>query len=279
MLIEERYGKCMNECEVNEKISIIVPVYNVKKKLDELDYDLNLDRGSIAAYARLFIGTMLSDEVGKVLYLDSDTLIKESLKELYDTDITPYFVGGIRDSFSTLNKKAFGIKKGGLFINSGVMLINLQRWRQRRVENEIYNLLKNKESIFQGDQGIINFILHGDAYELPLKYDVMTYLYDFTYEEMMLYRKPDNYFDKDEVEATRNEPAIVHFSSSFASRRPWEKGQCSPHPFGDEWREYFVITGGNYVKSTRRVHSFNRLKLWMIGVLHAYIRPLMYLGS
>jgi glycosyltransferase involved in cell wall biosynthesis len=34
MLIEERYGKCMNECEVNEKISIIVPVYNVKPYLD-----------------------------------------------------------------------------------------------------------------------------------------------------------------------------------------------------------------------------------------------------
>ena len=41
---------------------------DAKEMLKLLPYDLNLDRGSVAAYARLFIGSMLPDTVSKVLY-------------------------------------------------------------------------------------------------------------------------------------------------------------------------------------------------------------------
>lgn len=250
---------------------------DAKKKLDGLNYELNLDRGSVAAYARVFIASMLPDEVNRVLYIDSDTLIRGSLDDLYDTDLQPYIIGGVRDAFSVMNKRVFGIKRGELFINSGVLLIDLLRWRKEKIEDSIYRLLGKNSKFFQGDQGIINTIFCGNIKELPLKYNVMTYLYDFTYEEMMLYRKPENYLEKEKVELAVKDPLIVHFSSCFASNRPWEDGKKSNHPFLQEWRDYFLITGGKYVNCARRVYSFNRLKLTAIGILHAYVRPLRYL--
>ncbi|WP_051544947.1 glycosyltransferase family 8 protein [Butyrivibrio sp. MC2021] len=243
--------------------------------LKGLHYNLNLDRGSIAAYARLFIGRMLPDYVNKVLYLDCDTLIKNSLKELFETDIAPFTIGGIKDAFSVLNKRVFGIAKGDTFINSGVLLIDVFKWKNEKIEEQIYHLISNQNKIFQGDQGIINAIFHGKVYELPLKYNVMTYLYDFTYEEMMFYRKPDSYFCKNVVEDATSDPVIVHFSTSFKSDRPWNGGALN-HPFYDEWLRRYMFFGGKKEKENNKATGTNNLaKLFVIRVLHAYIRPLM----
>jgi lipopolysaccharide biosynthesis glycosyltransferase len=249
---------------------------DAKRVLEELHYDLNLDRGSVAAYARVFIASMLPDEVKKVLYIDSDTLIRGSLDDLYDTDLQPYIIGGVRDAFSVMNKRVFGIKRGELFINSGVLLIDLLRWRKEKIEDSIYRLLGKNSKFFQGDQGIINTIFCGNIKELPLKYNVMTYLYDFTYEEMMLYRKPDNYFEKKEIENAIMEPVIVHFSSSFRSARPWVDANACHNPYLDEWLAFYP----NEVDRDTPISRFEidqKGLLYGVRMLHAYIRPLVYL--
>lgn len=250
---------------------------DAKKALDVMEYDLNLDRGSIAAYARLFIGSLLPEEVEKVLYLDCDTLIRESLEELYNTDVSPYVVGGVRDAFSVMNKKVFGIKKGGLFINSGVLLINLLKWRTEKVEGKVLSLLNKRKKVFQGDQGVINTVFHGKVHELPLRYDVMTYLYDFSYEDMKLYRNPDDYFEIKDVNDAIYDPAIVHFSSSFKSYRPWIKSDEKMHPFYGEWNYYFEKSDGKYRKSNKEKFKVNRCLLIIFRVVHAYLRPMKYL--
>ena len=263
--------KIMKLCSGKNAVFFI----DAKKTLDGLDYDLNLDRGSIASYARLFLGSMLPNDVDKVLYLDSDTMIRGTLIDLYNIELESYTIGGIRDSFSALNKKVFGIEKNGLFINAGVLLIDLNMWRKKEIEKQISILLTNQNKIFQGDQGVINTIFHGDVKELPLKYDVMTYLYDFTYEEMMMYRKPDDYFSKEEVTVAKQNPIIVHFSSSFRSYRPWEKEL--PHPFFDEWFYYYQKNDGEFNGGNKIKHRYNRLGILLIGIVHAYIRPIIFI--
>ena len=263
--------KIMKLCSGKNAVFFI----DAKKTLDGLDYDLNLDRGSIASYARLFLGSMLPNDVDKVLYLDSDTMIRGTLIDLYNIELESYTIGGIRDSFSALNKKVFGIKKNGLFINAGVLLIDLNMWRKKEIEKQISILLTNQNKIFQGDQGVINTIFHGEVKELPLKYDVMTYLYDFTYEEMMMYRKPDDYFNKEEVTEAKLNPIIVHFSSSFQSYRPWEKELL--HPFFDEWFYYYQKNDGEFNGGNKTKHRYNRLGILLIGIVHAYIRPIIFI--
>lgn len=265
--------KIMKLCSGKNAVFFI----DAKKTLDGLNYDLNLDRGSIASYARLFIGSMLPDDVKKVIYLDSDTLIRDSLEGLYNYEIKPFIIGGIRDSFSELNKRVFGIKKGELMVNAGVLVIDLINWRKNEVEKYIYQLLEKKQKIFQGDQGVVNTIFHGNVKEIPLKYDVMSYLYDFTYEEMMLYRKPDNYFKKEDIVDAVNNPVIVHFSSSFRSYRPWEKK--TNNPFHQEWNLNYKKITGNSIMDEKSKHRYGFLGLWLIGIVHAYFRPVSFLIS
>ncbi|MBP3274078.1 MAG: glycosyltransferase family 8 protein, partial [Butyrivibrio sp.] len=247
---------------------------DAKEMLKLLPYDLNLDRGSVAAYARLFIGSMLPDTVSKVLYLDCDTLVLGALDELFNTEMDQYVIGGVRDAFSVLNKKVFGIQRGKLLINSGVLLIDLQKWRLEKKEELINQLICSNKKIYQGDQGVINMVFHGNVYELPLKYDVMTYLFDFSYEEMMLYRKPDNYFTKKEVRQAVDSPVIVHFSSSFCSYRPWEKVGNLDHPYYFKWNAYFQQIGTVKKERVCQKVKIRGTVLLFVRLLHAYIRPL-----
>lgn len=272
-ITEQNKQKILELCSGKNAVLFV----DAKKKLSEIDHKLNLDRGSIAAYARLFIGTVLSSDVKRVIYLDADTLIRKSLEELFETSTDQYCVAGIKDAFSVCNKKVFNISKGELMINSGVLLINLDMWRHQKVEDRIVELISKKKKVFQGDQGIINTVFHGRVKELPLKYDVMAYLYDFTYKEIMLYRKPDNYFDENAINEAISNPAIVHFTTSFRSYRPWEIGE-SGHPYFEEWRNYYLNTGASLRKNDRRIVSTpNHFFLLMVGVLHAYIRPSLYM--
>ena len=49
----------------------------------EIPYKLQLDRGSASAFSRLLLGSILPKNISKVLYLDSDTIVMNSLKELF----------------------------------------------------------------------------------------------------------------------------------------------------------------------------------------------------
>ncbi|MDR2830321.1 MAG: glycosyltransferase family 8 protein, partial [Methanobrevibacter sp.] len=40
-----------------------------------------------STFSRLFLGSLIKDEIEKVLYLDADTLVLGSLKELYDLNM------------------------------------------------------------------------------------------------------------------------------------------------------------------------------------------------
>ena len=87
------------------------------------------------------------------------------------------------------------------------------------------------------DQGVINKVLHKDLLVLPPEYNAMTLFFDFTYPDMIKYRKPQSYYSAQQVDHARKHPRIVHFTSSFLSLRPWVKG--SEHPYAPLWRNYY----------------------------------------
>jgi hypothetical protein len=109
--------------------------------------------------------------------------------------------------------------------------------------------------------------------------------YDFTYENMLIYRKPPFYYDKEEIETAREHPAIIHFTTSFLSRRAWIEG--SRHPYAKKWLDYKEISpwreeairkntpkwwGKAYIKFYKILPD--KLSVWVSGLLQAYGRPI-----
>ena len=104
---------------------------------------------------------------------------------------------------------------------------------------------------------------------------------------MQIYRKPDFGYTKEEWQTAINQPALIHFTTSFLSIRPWYEG--SSHPYANKWKnihdrslwkEEGYRTLPNREKREKRAKIYRMLPTSIAvrgaGILHAYIKPLMY---
>ena len=83
----------------------------------------------ISAYARLFVAEMVPDTVERILYLDCDTVICDSLKELWETDMQGKTIAAVEDVTSCIFMPETDSPEPYRYICSGVILIDLKKWR------------------------------------------------------------------------------------------------------------------------------------------------------
>lgn len=126
---------------------------------------------TIAAYYRLFFPFLVSSTVKKLLYIDVDTVVLNNLENLYFTDISPFPVGAVKDNTgglanSPLLLEKIGVKINELF-NSGVLLIDIEKWKQENIfETAMQFVSNNKEILKYHDQDALNYALKHNWFEL-----------------------------------------------------------------------------------------------------------------
>lgn len=234
-----------------------VKFYRMRKEnfadfpIDEHTY---LDYG---AYIRLFLGECLAD-IDKVLYLDCDIIVNGSLDSLWDTDINGYAVAGVRDRINdyirVYNRLQYPLSDG--YINSGVMLINLKKWRDDSFFDKAKTAAKMSPKILMNhDQDLINMIYHGQIKMLPFKYNLLEY---YLYTEDWLYM--DRKYYAEIIEACKS-PTIIHFCMP---QKPWHY-ECI-NPYKELYYKYRAMTPWQEVKLTHKVQRLSnkqKLKLFM----------------
>ena len=80
------------------------------------------DHISVIAYARYFISDYISED--KVLYLDSDLVVNTSLDKLFGIDLEEKSLAAVKDT-------------DGITFNTGVLLINNEKWRQEKLKERL----------------------------------------------------------------------------------------------------------------------------------------------
>lgn len=110
-------------------------------------------------YYRLFASILLPQNEKRALYLDPDVIVLKSLKELYNLDFEGNcYIGAsnIKKMLTKFNQIKNKAQKGSPYINTGVLLINLELLRTINLEVEIHNYLKkNKKILILPDQDIL----------------------------------------------------------------------------------------------------------------------------
>lgn len=123
---------------------------------------------TLPAYYRLKLTDILPN-VNKIIYLDCDTIVNTSLKKFFETDLQDNYIGGVLDA-RVKHKKQW---KNSNYINSGVVLFNLEKIRTDKIENIFIEYTKkNIKNIQTGDQDIINFALKDKIKILPDAWNV-----------------------------------------------------------------------------------------------------------
>ena len=120
---------------------------------------------------------MLPKNFDKILYLDCDTIINGSVKELYDTDISEYALGACIDEgfYNEEHYKHLCYSKKYPYINSEVILFNLKYWRENKVVNKCLEYIANNtDRVKFHDQDTLNAILHKEIKHIPIKYNLQT---------------------------------------------------------------------------------------------------------
>ena len=90
----------------------------------------------------------LTEIPDKAIYLDTDTVLCDSIADLYAEDVKDFELAGVRDYYG---HHFFGIN----YINSGVLLLNLRMIRQTGLFRRVLDACAKKK-IFLPDQTAIN---------------------------------------------------------------------------------------------------------------------------
>ncbi len=253
---------------------------------DVLSMNVKVDRGSLSQYARLFVSSDLPVDLDRALYLDCDIIVKKSIRELWNLDLKGKTIGALLDAFSPQYRVNIGLEKNDVMFNSGVMLIDLKRWKAQRIEEKLLQFIQSKNGIIQqGDQGALNAVLSHDTYCFEPRFNSVTIFHDFNYDEMMIYRKPpEGFYSREEIQRAADDPSIIHFTTSFLSKRPWING-CQ-HRYINEWLKYKSMSpwkdeplwedssGGKKKAVMKVVHCLPRgVMIRLTGLAQAYLRP------
>lgn len=163
-------------------------------------------------YYRIFASYYLPKKVDKILYLDPDLVVINNIDKLYKMDLDNYYfaaashVCGILQTFNRIRLK---MSRENVYINSGVMLMNVKLLRKEQKKEEVYNFIRmNKNKLMLPDQDVISGLYANKV--LPLD----PYVYNMT--EKLLnqkYFKPDISF-----RWIKENSIIIHYCGR---NKPW----------------------------------------------------------
>ncbi|MGM9662185.1 MAG: glycosyltransferase family 8 protein [Oscillospiraceae bacterium] len=128
-------------------------------------------------YYRLASPLLLPRELDRILYLDVDLVVINSLEELYRMDFEGnYYVAcsHVRDFLTRFNQVRLGVEGDVPYINTGVMLMDLPLLRRDLTIERIRETARKKMHTFMlPDQDLLT-VMHGEHIKLvdPLRYNL-----------------------------------------------------------------------------------------------------------
>lgn len=233
--IASDYGQKITFCHVDETLCSAFPIGRDGQ---------NTHVGtSYATYYRLFLSELLPKDISRVIYLDGDIIVTDSLNELWSTDMHDKAIAAVPDSYNNkiehYNRLHYPQPMG--YFNAGVLLINLDYWRTNNMSDAFCQYASaNPNSLYCHDQDILNYVFRDCKIVLPLRYNMLNeYWFDirhsvvsWEFESQMLYGQ--------------QHPAIIHFTGL---PKPWFSN-CR-HPMKREFERYRAMTPWRDVKERK----------------------------
>jgi lipopolysaccharide biosynthesis glycosyltransferase len=127
-----------------------------------------------AAYMRILIPHLVKEK--RAIYLDSDTIVRSDLTELFHMDLKDTFIGG---TFNFFEESESHIRPPILdesipYINSGVLVMDLENLRRDNFIQKAEEIhTKYYEKIMASDQCVINKYLENDKTLIDRKWNYM----------------------------------------------------------------------------------------------------------
>ncbi len=203
-----------------------------------------LRRYTAAIYLRLNVHHVLADE-SRVLYLDSDLIILDDLRELLTLPMNGHAVGAVRDSARPTMSRGGALPSWGQrefppdreYFNSGVLLLDLDECRATGVLDRAGEILLERPEVARfPDQDALNWSAADNWLRLDRKWNTFA---------MSIMASRDDYVHVaedivglDSLVRAEQTASILHFSGRD---KPWQD-TCPPSWSRDRYREFMRAT-------------------------------------
>jgi lipopolysaccharide biosynthesis glycosyltransferase len=225
----------MGISELNKnKLGSLVSFYGGKIKY--LNFKLNelpkmkIGAQGISSLVRIFMFSKV--KANRLVYLDSDIIINGKIEELYSINLGEKILGAVLDVYSQQERfKSLGIPQNSKYFNAGVLVIDLKKWRNKKVDQRIKKEISSGRDYPHIDQDILNCVLYNEWKELDPSWNVVSNAY-----EGIMMKKSWRISNKELLIILRS-PKIVHFTGPI---KPW--AYLSVHPLKRDWEKYLKMT-------------------------------------
>lgn len=239
---------------------------------------------SCETYFRFYIPELFQ-EYKKVIYLDSDILVFDDLKKIFDVDISGKYAAVVKDiwnrkghhtdtrphlSFEAYFNEIIGVKSEDYF-NAGVLVLNLTLIRKKKLYTKFWDFAYENSPLEFQDQDVLNAVFNGNVYYLETRWNLLKDFED-------IYSLSKDLFIKKELDKARRNPGIVHY---VGFDKPW-KITTNSYSYIIEWWETFSKTGllthkdkvqFNKIKTSSHYKIYKPFFVFKIGtfdILHIY---------
>lgn len=179
---------------------------------------------SKANYYRLLIPGLIPSP--KAIYLDADIIVVDSLVPFLGIDMNSHLLAAVADPIYKW-KSELGMKPDSTYFNSGMMLMNLDLWKEKSISEKAFEFIQeNPQKIRFVDQCALNAVIDGDFLELPPKFNQQAILYreDFDFSAVG--------WSKEEQREAIDSPVLIHYTGPS---KPWEYNSNHPRK-SDYWK-------------------------------------------
>ena len=193
-------------------------------------------RKNTHSYFKMFIDRLLPDLNERIIYIDCDTVVEGDITGLESIDLKGRAIGMVQDSLVSSVKTSVGMDDTERYYNSGVILIDLKRWKELNCSDRIYKHIRDIRTYGTVDQDVLNVELHDEISTLPVRYNLQPVHMDYSYRQYSrVYKHKEPYYGSEEIKEALKDPGIIHFLR-YIGESPWHEGNVHPAtPYFDKY--------------------------------------------
>ncbi|WP_303691810.1 DUF4422 domain-containing protein [Megamonas hypermegale] len=219
-------NKSLLEEIVENYSNIKLRFYNPQKKINDVKLYIAAANFAYEAYYRIFSPWILLN-YDKAIVMDCDIVLNRDIADLYQFNIDNYLAAAVKDiiyqgflnsldrsNWINYSKEKLGLSEPYNYINTGVLLLNLKKIRERYSFEYVIDFAKNAKFRYQ-EQDIFNVLLNNSVLFLDRTWNfgVESNLPTKYCHELAPAQSYEEYLE------TKKNPSIIHY---LAKPKPWD---------------------------------------------------------
>lgn len=223
---------------------------------------------TVSTYFRLLLPVLMPAGLQRVLFIDSDAIVTDSLRELWQTPLDGKALAAVPEHRLSCADHGYVF---GEYFNAGMMVVDLDVWRRARlIERGRAFARAHPQRLRHWDQDVLNHVFEGQWLAVGDRWNACPHLYGLTggYD-----------LSRDKLTAAEAEaidrPAIVHYAGPGAVK-PWHY-RCR-HPWRESYRRHSAATPWAQVPLLEQPPPWP-IRAWQDGLFRLKCQAKALLGS